>query len=134
MKSLYSDFQADLCLFDVMLYVNAEQLRSCWDGHLLNHTIPGQASHKQFTSAHSFASNSQLALLELVEEGNYFSTNECAGRQDRARDCCLRSGHTTDRATMPGKVPTDQSLCSVQKQNILLPLSTCTILIGTLTQ
>ena len=28
-------------------------------------------------SAHSFASNPQLALLESAEEGNYFSRKEC---------------------------------------------------------
>ena len=35
-------------------------------------------------SAHSFASNLQLALLESAEEENYFSTKECAGREDRS--------------------------------------------------
>ena len=29
-------------------------------------------------SAHLFARNRQLALLQSVEEGNKFSTNECA--------------------------------------------------------
>ena len=38
------------CLFDLMLYVNGKQLRSCWDGRLFNHTVPGQASWRQFTS------------------------------------------------------------------------------------
>ena len=38
------------CLFDLMLYVQGKQLRSCWDGQLLNHTVPGQASQRQFTS------------------------------------------------------------------------------------
>ena len=37
-------------LFDLMLYVHSKQLRSCWDGHLLNHTVPGQASWRQVTS------------------------------------------------------------------------------------
>ena len=32
------------------LHVNGKQLRSCWDGQLLNHTVPGQASRRQFTS------------------------------------------------------------------------------------
>ena len=33
-------------LFDLLLYVQSNQLRSCWDGQLvvLNHTVPGQAS------------------------------------------------------------------------------------------
>ena len=38
-----------VCLFDLMLYVHGKQLRS-WDGQLLNHTVPGQASRRQFTS------------------------------------------------------------------------------------
>ena len=33
-----------------MLYVHGLQLRSCWDGQLLNHTVPGQGSRRQFTS------------------------------------------------------------------------------------
>ena len=37
-------------LFDFMHYVHSNQLRSCWDGQLLNQTIPGQASWRQFTS------------------------------------------------------------------------------------
>ena len=37
-------------LFDLMLYVHGKQLRSCRDGQLLNHTVPGQASRRQFTS------------------------------------------------------------------------------------
>ena len=44
----------------------------------------------------------KLALLESAEEGNQFSTKECARREDRSRDYCLRSGHATDRATTPG--------------------------------
>ena len=39
-----------VCLFDVMLYVHGKQLRSCWDGQLVFHSVPGQASRKQFTS------------------------------------------------------------------------------------
>ena len=38
------------CLFDIMLYFQGKQLRSCWVGQLLNHTVPGQASQRQFTS------------------------------------------------------------------------------------
>ena len=40
------------CLFDLMLYVHGKQL-SCRDHQLLNHTVPGQASQKQFTSIKS---------------------------------------------------------------------------------
>ena len=33
-------------LFDLMLYLHSKQLRSCWDGQLLNKgTVPGQAYH-----------------------------------------------------------------------------------------
>ena len=46
-----SDQSAELfCLFDLMLYIHGKQLRSCLDGQLLNHTVPGQASQGQFTS------------------------------------------------------------------------------------
>ena len=39
-------------LFDLMLYmyVHGKQLRSCWDGQLLNHTVPRHASRMQLTS------------------------------------------------------------------------------------
>ena len=54
-------------------------------------------------SAHSFASNRQLALLESAEDGKKISTKQkCTGREDQSRDRCLRIGHTTDRATAPG--------------------------------
>ena len=37
------------------------------------------------------------------EEGTYFSTQECAGREYRLWNHYLRSRHATDRATAPGK-------------------------------
>ena len=37
-------------LFDLMLYVHGKQLRSCWDGQLLNQPVPAQAYWRQFTS------------------------------------------------------------------------------------
>ena len=40
----------DFVLFDLMLYIYGKQLRSCWDGQLPNHTVPGQASQGHFTS------------------------------------------------------------------------------------
>ena len=39
-----------VCLFDLMLDVHGKQLRSCWDSQLLNHTVPGQVSWREFTS------------------------------------------------------------------------------------
>ena len=39
-----------VCLFDLMLFGHAIQLRSCADGQLLNLTVRGQASPRQFTS------------------------------------------------------------------------------------
>ena len=47
------------CLFDLMLNVHGIQLWSYWDGPLLNHTVPGQASRSDLPelSAHSFTSN-----------------------------------------------------------------------------
>ena len=35
------------CLFDLMLYFHGKQLRSCWDGQVLNHTVTWQASLRQ---------------------------------------------------------------------------------------
>ena len=37
------------CLFDLMLYIHRKQLRSCRDSQLPNHTVPVQASRRQFT-------------------------------------------------------------------------------------
>ena len=37
-------------LDDLLLYVHGKQLGSCRDGQLLNHTVSGQVSRKQFTS------------------------------------------------------------------------------------
>ena len=88
--------------FVCLLYDHGKQLRLCWDGQLLNHTVLGQASRRQFTSIK--CPFFQLALLESAEEGNYFSMKECAGREDRSWDRCLRGGHATDRATAPGQV------------------------------
>ena len=39
------------CLFDFMLNVHGKQLRLCRDGQLLENTVPGQASQRQFTSS-----------------------------------------------------------------------------------
>ena len=36
-----------------MLNIHRKQLRSCWVSQLLNHTVPGQASLRQFTSIKS---------------------------------------------------------------------------------
>ena len=90
-------------LFDLMLYVQGKQLRSCWDCQFLNHTVPGQASWRQFTSIKFlfFCQYWHLALLESAEEGNYFSTRECAVHEDWSLDSCLRSRHATDRANAP---------------------------------
>ena len=64
-------------------------------------------------SAHSLASNRQLALLESAEEGNYFSTKECAGREDQSQESSLQSGHATDQATAP---------CELQGKQVVFPL------------
>ena len=62
--------RSDVCLFDLMLYVNGKQLRSCPDGQLLNHTVPWQASQRQFTSTWCILLPViELALLESAEEG-----------------------------------------------------------------
>ena len=45
--------------FDLMLYIHSKQLRSCWDGQLLNHIVPGKPTRGSLSvfSAHSFARN-----------------------------------------------------------------------------
>ena len=35
---------------ELMLYIHGKQLRSCPDGQLIIHTVPGQASPRQVTS------------------------------------------------------------------------------------
>ena len=57
--------------------------------------------HRGRLSAHSFASNRQLALLESAVEGNYFSTKDCTGSEDGSRNSPLRSIHAIEQATMP---------------------------------
>ena len=86
-----------------MLYAHGKQLRSCWDGQLLITLFLGKSLGGSLPvfSAHSFASNLQLALLESAEEEDYFSSKECAGCEDRSRDRYLQSGHTTDRNIKP---------------------------------
>ena len=42
-----------VCLFDLILYVQGKQLRSCQDGMLLYHTVPEQASRRQFINIKS---------------------------------------------------------------------------------
>ena len=62
-----SDIAFDFDLFDLIRYVdgNLTAISSCWNGQLLNLTVPRLASHRRFTSIkfHSFASNGQLAFL-----------------------------------------------------------------------
>ena len=51
MISIFSGYgSVQMTLFDLLYYVHLKQLRSCRDGQLLNHTVPGQASKRQFTS------------------------------------------------------------------------------------
>ena len=38
-------------LFDLLHHIHSKQLRSCQDGQLLNHTVPGQASRRQLSSS-----------------------------------------------------------------------------------
>ena len=38
------------CLLDLFLDVHGKHIRSCRDGQLLNHTVPGKASRGQFSS------------------------------------------------------------------------------------
>ena len=55
-----------------MLYVHGKQLRSCWDSQLLNHTVPGQASQRQFTSIVSILSPATDNLLFLNQRMREF--------------------------------------------------------------
>ena len=52
-------------LFDLVLYVHGKQLRSFWDGQLLNDTIPVQASWRQFTSVFSTQSLASIWQFQL---------------------------------------------------------------------
>ena len=56
------------CLFDEFLYFHSKQLRSCWDGQFLNHTVPGQASRRQFTSIKCPVTDNLLFLTERKME------------------------------------------------------------------
>ena len=89
----------------MLLDVHSKQLRSCWDSSYFTSLFLGKppGGSLPVLSAHSFASNRQLALLESAEEGKLFQ-ERCAGREDRSRDRCLQSGHATDQVTAPGKI------------------------------
>ena len=54
---VYDDILVLLCLFDLLLNFHDKHLRSCGDGWLLTHTIPGQAFRSRVFGARSFASN-----------------------------------------------------------------------------
>ena len=43
----FRTWEVFVCLFELMFYIDGKQLRSCWDGLLLNHTVPGQAPYRQ---------------------------------------------------------------------------------------
>ena len=93
------DFHSILFLsVNLMLYVHGKQLRSCWDDQLLNLTVPGQSNRMWLISIK--CTFSKVTPLESEEQGNYNSTKECAGREDQSRDCCMRSGHATDQASV----------------------------------
>ena len=83
-KQFFCLITMGFCFYDLLFYIHGKQLRSCWDGQLLNNTVPG-GSLPVF-SIHSFSSNCQLALLKSAEEGK-FSMKECAGRKGRCRVC-----------------------------------------------
>ena len=53
-----------------------------------------QGSFPEF-SAHSFASNQQLALLESAKEGNYFLRTNVPNAMVHFEAAQLRSGHAT---------------------------------------
>ena len=40
----------NVCLSDLLLSIPGKQLRCCRDGLLINHTVPGQISPRQFIS------------------------------------------------------------------------------------
>ena len=71
---------------------------SCWDGQLLNHTIPRQAVSQYLVPILLPVTDN---FLNQWKRETFFSKKECAGLEDRSPDCCFGSGHATDRATTP---------------------------------
>ena len=68
---------ADFGLFDLMLYVHCQQLRSCQEGQLLSHTVLGgktPAVSLLVLGIHSYNSNWLLSLLES-REGEFLDEN-----------------------------------------------------------
>ena len=68
--------------------------------------------HCSWTSLTEVVYQYYVSIISLVTDNLLFfnqrkrefvSTKDCAGREGRSRDCCLRSGHATDRATEPSR-------------------------------
>ena len=74
---------------------------------------------------HSFASNSQLALLESVEEGKHYPRKNVSGARVDLEAAGIRSGHVTDRVSASGRaraihsITTLCTLSSVPVWNVL---------------
>ena len=86
-------------LFDLMLYVNGKQLRSCWDGH----TVLGQASRMQFTSISkvpilSPVTDNLLFLNQQKRENIFPRKNVHDARIDRGTAAC-------EADTLPTELP-----------------------------
>ena len=85
----------------MLLYVHGKQQLYCRDSHLLNHTVPGQVSRRQLTSAKfPFFWPVTDNLLFLNKRKSEKSTRD--GREVLYFAVCIRSGHATNRATAPG--------------------------------
>ena len=78
-----------LRLIELLLYVHGKQLISCRDGQLLNHTVPKQASWRQFTSMQC----PFLLFMNQLKREN-FSTKKCTGRDGRIQ------GHLHTKRTL----------------------------------
>ena len=74
-----------VCLFDLLLNIHGKQLRLCWDGQLLNHSVSGQAFQRQFTSIKCPFFHQKLTTCSSKISKRDLFTHECAGREGRSR-------------------------------------------------
>ena len=81
-----------ICSFDLSLKVHGEQLRSCRDSQLLNHTFCVQASRRPFTSILVPILCKKFALLEPAEERKN-STKEFLDEPRREKTSFLHMGN-----------------------------------------
>ena len=97
-----------ISLFDLLLYIQGEQLRSCWDTQLLNHTVPGQAFWKQLTSTYLvpilLPVSDNLLFFNQVKREFFFQRKNVPNVRVELEAARLRKEQTTNRATGHKKV------------------------------